>query len=81
MDVYWICTREAERVTRTTLQIDDTLLDEAMRLSGARTKTDAINRALAEFVRRQERELLRQELGSFDIDLDLDELRRRRQDG
>ena len=66
-------------MTRTTLQIDETLLDEAMRLSGARTKTDTINWALAEFVRRQERERLRQELGSFDIDLDLDELRRRRQ--
>ena len=67
-------------MTRTTLQIDEALLDEAMRLSGARTRTDAINRALGEFVRRQERELLRQELGSFDLDLDLDELRRRRQD-
>jgi Arc/MetJ family transcription regulator len=61
---------------RTTLKIDPHLLDLALELSGARTKTEAINLALGDFVRRRERELLRQELGSFDLTFDVDELQR-----
>ncbi len=66
---------------RTTLDINEGLLGDAMRLSGARTKTEAIELALRELVRRRERELLRKELGSFDLDLDLEELRRLRKAG
>lgn len=66
-------------MARTTLEINEALLDRAMELSGARTKTEVINLALGELVRHREREALRQELGSFDLDLDLDELRRLRQ--
>jgi Arc/MetJ family transcription regulator len=65
-------------MTRTTLEIDEALLVRAMELTGARTKTEAINYALGQLVRHWERETLRQELGSFDFDLDLDELRRLR---
>ncbi len=57
------------------------LIDDAMRLSGARTKTEAIELALRELVRRRERELPRKELGSFDLDLDPEELRRLRKAG
>jgi Arc/MetJ family transcription regulator len=65
----------AATVTRTTLKLDSDLVDLAMKLSGAKTKTDAINLALDEFVRRRERELLRHDLGSFDLRLGPDELR------
>jgi Arc/MetJ family transcription regulator len=65
----------AARVSRTTLKLDSDLVDLAMKLSGAKTKTEAINLALDEFVRRRERELLRRDLGSFDLQLSLDELR------
>jgi Arc/MetJ family transcription regulator len=65
-------------MSRTTLKLDADLVDLAMKLSGAKTKTDAINLALSEFVRRRERELLRGELGSFDLNLSIDELRRLR---
>jgi Arc/MetJ family transcription regulator len=65
-------------MTRTTLEIDEALLERAMELTGARTKTEAINFALGELVRHWEREALRQELGSFDLALALDELRRLR---
>jgi hypothetical protein len=65
-------------MSRTTLKLDEGLIDLAMKLSGAKTKTDAINLPLDEFVRRRERELLRRELGSFDLNLTIDELRRLR---
>lgn len=68
-------------MSRTTLQIDSELLESAMRLSGAKTKTEAIELALRELVRRSERELLRNELGSFELDLDPEELRRLRRAG
>lgn len=62
-------------MSRTTLEIDNELLEAAMRLSGAKTKTEAIELALRELIRRKERELLRKELGSFELDLDLEQLR------
>jgi Arc/MetJ family transcription regulator len=58
-------------MSRTTLKLDADLVDLAMKLSGAKTKTDVINLALSEFVRRRE-------LGSFDLNLSIDELRRLR---
>jgi len=43
----------------TNLNLDDTLLEEALKLSGKRTKRDAVNAALAEFVaRRKQRRIL-----------------------
>ncbi|MDO8673284.1 MAG: type II toxin-antitoxin system VapB family antitoxin [Dehalococcoidia bacterium] len=66
-------------VGRTTLEIDEALLDDAMELSGAKTKTEAIDLALHELIRSRERGLLRRELGTFDLDLGPEELRRLRQ--
>lgn len=40
------------RMKRTNLVLDEHLLDEALRLSGERTYSKAVGRALAEFVRR-----------------------------
>lgn len=62
-------------MVRTTLPIDLALVEEAMRLSGARTKTEAISHALGGFVRRRQRQLLREELAAYDLSLNLDELR------
>jgi Arc/MetJ family transcription regulator len=43
----------------TNLNLDDALLNEALKLSGKRTKRDAVNAALAEFVsRRKQRRIL-----------------------
>ena len=39
-------------MTLTQIDIDDDALIEAMRLSGAKTKTDAVNAALREFAAR-----------------------------
>jgi Arc/MetJ family transcription regulator len=60
------------------LAIDEALLAEAMRLSGATTKTETLDLALREFVRHQRRELLRHSLGAFDLTYDLSELLRLR---
>lgn len=68
-------------MARTTLEIDGALLDAAVRASGARTKTEAIETALRELIRTRERERLRQELGTFELDLTLEKLRRLRRAG
>jgi Arc/MetJ family transcription regulator len=57
------------------LTVDSKLLEQAVKLSGVKSKTEAINLALSEFVRQRERELLRAELGTFDLDLTADEVR------
>lgn len=64
---------------RTTLEIDEQLLEAAMELGAAKTKTETIELALREFIRSRERDLLRQELGTFDLDMDLEELLRLRE--
>jgi Arc/MetJ family transcription regulator len=42
-------------MTRTHIDLDDDALTEAMRLSGARSKTDTVNLALREYVARHRR--------------------------
>jgi Arc/MetJ family transcription regulator len=66
---------------RTTLVIDESLLAQAMAASGSRTKTETIEVALRELIRARERERLRRELGTFELDLTLDELWRQRRAG
>ncbi|MBW1680871.1 MAG: type II toxin-antitoxin system VapB family antitoxin [Deltaproteobacteria bacterium] len=63
---------------KTTVQIDETLLEEAVKAIGAKTKKEAIEAGLRYIVQRKNREALRQELGTFDIDLTLPELDRMR---
>jgi Arc/MetJ family transcription regulator len=63
---------------KTTVQIDESLLAEAIKATGAKTKKEAIEAGLKYLVQRKNREALRQELGTFDIDLTLEELERLR---
>ena len=63
---------------KTTVFVDETLIELALKASKLKTKKEVIEAGLKELVRRRNQELLRQELGSFDIDLTLDELKRRR---
>jgi Arc/MetJ family transcription regulator len=65
-------------MAKTTVIIDDKLLEEAMRVSGAKTKKQAITTGLKELIRRKNLEALRQELGTFDLDLSLEELEKLR---
>ena len=44
---------------RTTMRLDDGLIKELMKVTGARTKTEAIHLAIAEFIRRKKLEELK----------------------
>ncbi|MBE0431054.1 MAG: type II toxin-antitoxin system VapB family antitoxin [Dehalococcoidia bacterium] len=65
-------------MAKTTVVIDDELLQRAMQVSGARTKRQAITTALGELVRRRNLEALRQEAGTYDLALSVEELERLR---
>lgn len=60
---------------RTTLDIDAELMDEAVRLSGERTKAAAVEAALREYVRLRRKELLLGLRGRLRLEEDWRELR------
>ena len=66
---------------KTTVMIDEKLLEEAVQAIGARTKKEAIEAGLRSLIQRHNREALRKELGTFDMDLTLEELERLRNSG
>jgi Arc/MetJ family transcription regulator len=59
---------------KTTVVIDDKLLKDAIDAIGARSKKEAIEAGLRALVREYNREALRRELGTFEIELTLGEL-------
>ena len=61
---------------RTTITIDDAIFGELMRFTQAKTRTEAINRALSEWVRRKKIEKLKALRGKLSFAGDLDDLRR-----
>ncbi|MDL1969853.1 MAG: type II toxin-antitoxin system VapB family antitoxin [Candidatus Desulfofervidaceae bacterium] len=63
---------------RTTIVINEELLEEAIKVTGARSKREAIEKGLRLLVRWYNKEALRKELGTFEIDLTLEELERLR---
>lgn len=65
---------------KTTLDLPEELLEEARRLAGARTKREAIIRALESFVAARRRENLLAMLGRTDVALAREELERLRAD-
>lgn len=65
-------------MAKTTVVIDDELLKEAMKVIGARTKKQAISAGLKELVRRKNLEALREEAGTYDLALSLEELEKLR---
>jgi len=62
---------------RTTLTLDDKLIQELMKLTGAKTKTEAIHLAISEFLRRKKIEGLLDLEGKLQLDLDWRELEER----
>lgn len=61
-------------MTRLSVAIDGQLLDDAQRLAKTKTKRDAIERALQEFVQRRQYQALAELAGSGLVDMDLEEL-------
>lgn len=62
---------------RTTLDLSDTLLEEAMALTKITTKTEVITQALENLIQKEKLQQLENYYGKIDIDIDLDALRKR----
>ena len=60
---------------RTTVNIDDKLLTIVMQLAGTKNKSEAINQALAEFIRLKRGEQIRALRGHWLIDFDVKKFR------
>ncbi len=63
---------------RTTMSIKEDLLEEAKKLSGAKTKKEVIETALEEFVRRKKYKRLIDLEGKIELSYTLSELLKRR---
>jgi len=63
---------------RTTLAINEELLNEVKLLSGAKTKKDAVEKALVDFVRRKKAKKLLQLEGKIELSFTQKELLERR---
>jgi Arc/MetJ family transcription regulator len=66
---------------RTTITIDDKLLKAALRVSGAKSKKEVVEEGLKELIRKKSLDSFRKELGSFDLSLNLKELKKLRSSG
>lgn len=55
---------------RTTLDIDEELLDEVLKATGERSKGKALNKAMEEYLRRYSLKKLLDLQGKLDLDLD-----------
>lgn len=71
------CISSTMESMRTTLDIPQDLLEEARDRLGFKSKTDTVVLALRELVRRQRIDELKSLLGEVELDVDLDESRRR----
>ena len=60
---------------RTNIHIDDNLMSDAQRLSGAKTKKEAVEQGLKLLVQMHEQQSIRQLRGKLQWDGDLDQMR------
>lgn len=60
---------------RTTVILEDDLFEQVQRVSGARSKTEAVSTALREYLRLKAREELLSMQGRLDVDATWSELR------
>jgi Arc/MetJ family transcription regulator len=65
---------------KTTVVIDEQLLEKAIEAAGARSKKEAIEAGLKTLIKHHNREALRKELGTFEIDMSLNDLEQLRDD-
>jgi Arc/MetJ family transcription regulator len=65
---------------RTTVDIDERLIREAMSLLKVNTKRQAVQKSLEAVVRQARRRRLRSKLGNIELDITLEELHEMRRD-
>jgi Arc/MetJ family transcription regulator len=68
-------------VSRMTVTVDETLIEEAQNALGAATKSEAIRRALEEVLRRRKLQRALENAGRIELDVDPERLRRLREEG
>jgi len=66
------------KIMRTTLDLPEKLLSDAMEITHTETKTGVIVLALKELIRKSKITDLKKYKGKFDLEIDLDKLRDRR---
>ena len=62
----------------TNIELNQTLLSKAMKLGGMRTKKEAVNQALAEYVQRREQLKVLDFFGTVELDADYDYKKQRK---
>lgn len=62
----------------TNIELNEPLLSQAMRLGGMKTKKEAVNQALSEYVQRREQIKILDFFGKVDLDPDFDYKRQRK---
>jgi len=65
-------------MARTNIELDDALVKKGLKLSGLKTKKELVNKALADFVRREGQKDVLDFFGKLDWEGDLSSLRKRR---
>jgi|TARA_Y100000310_G_scaffold246067_1_gene251183 Arc/MetJ family transcription regulator len=55
---------------RTTLNVDEELLDEVVKATGSKSKSAAVSKVLEEYLTKQRIQQLRSALGTLDLNLD-----------
>jgi len=65
---------------RTTIDINNDLLQEAQRLSNISTKKALVEQSLKTFIRQKKKENLKSMIGNFDLELEQHEVERMRRD-
>lgn len=67
-------------MARTTVDIDEELLEKALSISAERTKKGVIEASLREYIRHRAIEEFRSMIGNFELGLTYEELARMRED-
>ncbi|WP_411823795.1 type II toxin-antitoxin system VapB family antitoxin [Leptospira sp. 'Mane'] len=62
---------------RTTIDIPEELVLEAMKLTHLKTKTDVIKKGLITLIRKEKLKDLKKYKGSINLEIDMDDLRKR----
>lgn len=65
---------------RTTIDINEKLIEKVKNILGVKTKKDAVEYSLEFLVREKQKERLRKKVGKADLDLTLDELEKIREE-
>lgn len=65
-------------MSKTTVVIDDDLMEMAIKATGAKTKKQVIEQGLRELIRKRKLQSFRKDLGTFEMSLTLKELKKLR---